>query len=227
LLGRLGTRAGVIPLAFHVDYFNDPWKDPFSDPQFSRREGLYSLLYVKANGISKEDYLYFTPMMMVDGRYPLLGSGSEAPGKARAAIDRALREPPDVTLALELADGDGPRQKELTVTVRPRAARAAGREVLIGVATYEDGIDTKVEAGELKGKTYHGHYTVRRLEVKPATPTKAKPAELAFPIELGEGWDAARCGVVVFAQDEATGRILQAERRPWTEARNSAGSAGR
>jgi hypothetical protein len=225
LLGTLGASDRVIPLAFHVDYFNDPWKDPFSDPAFSRREAQYSLIYDKAHKIGKQDYLYFTPMMMVDGRYPLLGSGGEAPGKARDAIEKALREPPEVTIELSLAEGGTPRRKALRVALRPRSTRSAGREVLVAVATYEDGLRTKVEAGELKGRTYHGHYTVRKLAVEPMTPGRAKPAERVFPVELGEGWDAAKCGLVVFAQDESTGRILQAERLRWPSASDPAVSA--
>ncbi len=51
----------VVPLAFHVDYFNDPWKDPFSDPQFSRREAEYSRIYHGINKNTKPDVLYLTP----------------------------------------------------------------------------------------------------------------------------------------------------------------------
>src|SRR5262245_56785390 len=70
LIGRLRTLGygpeRVVPLVFHGDYFNDPWVDPFSDPQFSQREAEYSRLYDRANGLGKPDYLYFTPMLMVD-----------------------------------------------------------------------------------------------------------------------------------------------------------------
>ena len=39
LLGALAEREGkIVPIAFHVDYFNDPWKDVFSDPLYSRRQ---------------------------------------------------------------------------------------------------------------------------------------------------------------------------------------------
>jgi hypothetical protein len=218
LLGTLGGNERVIPLAFHVDYFNDPWKDPFSDPAYSRREAQYSLIYNRQRKLNKPDYLYFTPMVMVDGRTPLLGSGGEAPGKARAAIRQALRDAPDVALAVAWREGGGPRRKDADITVRPRTARAEGREVLVGVATYEDRIATNVESGELRGKTYVGRYVVRRFEIRTATATRSRPAELGVPVELGEGWDAKRCGVVVFAQDEATGRIFQAARLPWDEA---------
>ena len=42
LVGRLGALGygpdKVVVLNFHVDYFNDPWADPFSDAAYSRRQ---------------------------------------------------------------------------------------------------------------------------------------------------------------------------------------------
>jgi hypothetical protein len=81
LLGQLAALGygpdRIVPLAFHVDYFNDPWKDRFSDRRFSARQWAY-------NGALKRKDLYFTPMLMIDGRFPMLGSDRKA---ARAALD--------------------------------------------------------------------------------------------------------------------------------------------
>ena len=39
MLGALGEQnRGIVLIAFHVDYCNDPWKDVFSDPLCSRRQ---------------------------------------------------------------------------------------------------------------------------------------------------------------------------------------------
>src|SRR5262249_21194539 len=36
MLGALAEKdRRIVPIAFHVDYFNDPWKDVFSDPLYS------------------------------------------------------------------------------------------------------------------------------------------------------------------------------------------------
>ena len=38
-LGALGEQIrGIVLIAFYVDYFNDAWKDVFSDPLCSRRQ---------------------------------------------------------------------------------------------------------------------------------------------------------------------------------------------
>ena len=46
MLGALAEQdRRIVPIAFHVDYFDDPWKDEFSDPQYSRRQMAYNRLY--------------------------------------------------------------------------------------------------------------------------------------------------------------------------------------
>ena len=205
----------VATLALHVDYFNDPWKDPFSDQLFSRREAEYSRIYHGINKNTKPDVLYLTPLMMVDGRFPLLGSGPESKAKLRAALDKALREKPEVSLGLSLKDAEAaPDRKSLAVTVRALSSKVADREMLIGVAIYEDLVSTRVESGELAGKTYVNHNVVRKLAVQSARP-RAKGATLDFPVELAQGWDPEKCGLTVFAQDEQSGRIYQAATLRW------------
>ncbi len=60
LLGALAEQdRGIVPIAFHVDYFNDPWKDIFSDPLYSRRQMAYNQLYAKPKNPGYG--LYYTP----------------------------------------------------------------------------------------------------------------------------------------------------------------------
>src|SRR6516164_7621907 len=48
VLGALAERdRRIVPIAFHVDYFNVPWKDVFSDPVYSRRQMAYNEIYTK------------------------------------------------------------------------------------------------------------------------------------------------------------------------------------
>ena len=56
VLGALAERdRRIVPIAFHVDYFNDPWKDVFSDPLYSQRQMTYNQLYTKPkNSESRE-----------------------------------------------------------------------------------------------------------------------------------------------------------------------------
>src|SRR4051812_33089417 len=49
MLGALAEKdRRIVPIAFHVDYFNDPWKDVFSEPLYSQRQMAYNQLYIKS-----------------------------------------------------------------------------------------------------------------------------------------------------------------------------------
>ena len=57
----------VIPLAFHVDYWNSGgWKDPFSKFQFTTRQENYSRILAE-----KEVY---TPQAVINGKFSFTGS---------------------------------------------------------------------------------------------------------------------------------------------------------
>src|SRR6516225_9055337 len=72
ILGALAEKERrIVPIAFHVDYFNDPWKDVFSDSLYSQRQMNYNQLYTKPK--NAEYGLYYTPMLMVDGQQSVNG----------------------------------------------------------------------------------------------------------------------------------------------------------
>ena len=123
ILGSLAEKdRRIVPIAFHVDYFNDPWKDVFSDPLYSRRQMTYNELYT---GPKNPDYgLYYTPMLMIDGVEPVNGRD---PASAEAAIRQALARKPAVGLEVALdVKGDG---LSGTATIKVTSRVAPGREV--------------------------------------------------------------------------------------------------
>ena len=93
-----------MPIAFHVDYFNDPWKDLFSDPLYSQRQMTYNQLYTKPKNAGYG--LYYTPMVMVDGVQSVNGRD---PATAEAAIRQALARKPAVGLDVDLELKDDAR----------------------------------------------------------------------------------------------------------------------
>jgi hypothetical protein len=210
LLGRLSDLGfgpdQVVPVNFHVDYFNDPWVDPFSDAAYSRRQLSY-------NAVQGRDDLYFTPMMMVDGRTPLLGSNRPA---ALAAIKSALKEPPGVALELAL-DRDG-GTRTLTAEVARLANGTAGRDLLVGVAVVEDRVTTKVLSGENACKTLVEPFTVRSFAHKIIRLERTGTKTLTLSLRLSADTVPGRCRVAVFVQDRANGKVYQAEALPWAEA---------
>lgn len=98
-LGELAKRPDIVPLAFHVDYWDHlGWKDPYARPENAKRQRSY----VAALGAR---YVY-TPQMVIDGRFQDVGSNrkriEELIAKAvaaRAAAPAIALNARDVTIA--------------------------------------------------------------------------------------------------------------------------------
>ena len=197
----------IVPISFHVDYFDTPWKDRFSDPNHSKREMSY-------NTALNRDDLYFTPMLMVDGRYPMLGSDQP---KALEALKRATADKPGASLsAVWKAGSKDPRKRTLEVNAGILAGSpAAGREVMVGVALYEDGVETDVKSGENQGKHLIERFAVRKFVWERFK--LDRPKTMSFPLGLGSDWNAAKCGAAVWVQDWSDGRVYQADRASWPD----------
>jgi len=76
LLARLQRQqpaagALIIPLSEHVDYWDGAsWRDPFSSPAFTARQGAY------VRALRAQDT--YTPEMVVDGQAEFVGSDEDA-----------------------------------------------------------------------------------------------------------------------------------------------------
>ncbi|MBK7768009.1 MAG: DUF1223 domain-containing protein [Sulfuritalea sp.] len=188
--GHAGYAGRVVPLAFHVDYWDRlGWADRFASPQYTQRQ------YAMA-GLARSRLVY-TPQFLRNGRdwrsaaSPLDGIGETRPG---------------ASIVLEIgAPGAGP----LTIGGEVSAANAAAETY---VALYENNLESQVRAGENSGKTLRHDYVVRRL-IGPLVPDREGRVSLRQQIALEPAWKLADLGVVAFVQDKTTGEILQALQR--------------
>lgn len=188
LLGKLARDPKVIPLSFHVDYWNYiGWTDPFSSKRWSERQQAYARAF-------RSNRLY-TPQLVVAGRTHL--NGSDEAG-ARKRIAEALAAPPAgrVTLAVE------PSPDRLKVKAGAQLARAVEGPLDLWVVVYEKGLVTKVGSGENASATLHNDYVVRRLEKALSLQGGADSAELV--LGLDKRWKRENLGVAAFLQDPKT-----------------------
>lgn len=152
--GKIAGRA-VLPLAFHVDYWDDlGWADPFASPAWSERQREYA----RALG---DDRVY-TPELVVAGRVGFVGSD-------------AVRAAQAITAA--------PTQQKLTATAtwdasHLRIEASAPPDAALIVAIYQDGTRTKVARGENRGETLANDRVVRKL-VRLAEPGKSGKQTIA------------------------------------------------
>ncbi len=184
-LSGLQGRSGVVTLAFHVDYWDNlGWKDRFAQPQFTQRQNAG----MRTNGAR----FAYTPQVVLDGR--------DTPAwHALPAIAPPASPVAPVDLQLDRA-ADG-----LTLTVSPHPN--APRSLSGYVAVVDDGLQTRVGAGENRGETLHQDAVVRQL--LPWTATGPQPSTLHFATTAPAEPGAARRWVAV-ATDGASGRPVQA-----------------
>jgi hypothetical protein len=220
LLGALAERdRRIVPIAFHVDYFNDPWKDAFSDPLYSQRQMAYNRLYTKPK--HPEYGLYYTPMLMIDGEQSVNGRDRAA---AEAAIRQALARKPAVRLdvALDLK-GDG-LSGTATIQVTSRSARAEKSPLLVCAVLREDGVVTDIPSGENAGKSLVARFPARQTKYEFIELDGKSPATQRFTFAIEPAWNRQNLRLAVFVQDKRTGAVHQAADLPW---RNSVGSSSR
>lgn len=140
LLRELAGRDDVLPLAFHVTYWNSlGWRDPFSLDLATARQRRYAAV------LGTEVY---TPQLVVDGRIDVVGSD-------RRGVAAALRQG---------ASAAGPsiaaRETNGTLEIDIAAAPGAGQVLVVG---YDPEHETHVGRGENAGRALTEANIVRSL----------------------------------------------------------------
>jgi hypothetical protein len=192
LLSKLAKDPRVIPLAFHVDYWNYiGWSDPFSSKAWTQRQESYARA-MRSNRV-------YTPQLVVAGRTHVVGSNE---AEVRRSISQALgAEPAGRVTVSAVPSPDG----RLKVQAGAKLVRAAGGPLDLWVAVYETGLSTKVGAGENASRTLANDFVVRRLEkalTLPGTAGSADTGELV--LGLDKRWNRQHLGVAAFLQDPRT-----------------------
>ncbi len=195
------TAQRLIPLSFHVDYWNHiGWRDPFSTAAWSDRQRAYSQAF-------REDTIY-TPQMVFNGRSHCVGSRRDCVEQelAEALAKRPLAE---VEVAV-----DAGSQGSWVATVDARWLEGSKPRPLALVAViFETGLSTAVKRGENARRTLDNDFVVRWLQqIDTLPPRQEASAHQTVTLELESGWRRDRLGVVVFLQDEQTREIVAAAR---------------
>jgi hypothetical protein len=138
-IGELAQRHDVLPLAFHVDYWDDlGWRDRFGLPAAVQRQRVYATA-LKLSSV-------YTPQVVIDGQHDFVGAD-------RSSISRALAgNRSGVPLALSLHDG------EVLVDLDARDKTAPCDVVLIA---YLRAAVSPIGRGENAGRTLKEFNIVR------------------------------------------------------------------
>lgn len=182
----------VIILAFHVDYWDyRGWKDPFGCSAWTVRQKAY----VESLSL---DTLY-TPQIVIQGRTQCLANEEDT---VAAAVRSAPRFP---SLTMK-ATFSKPSPETLQVALSgPLRSKVDSTGANVMVALFQSGLVSDIDKGENKGCIVANDYVVRRLEklatVKDIPAKKTVSGSINF--SLWEGFNPAKCGIVVFIQNSS------------------------
>ncbi len=186
ILGRLADQDNVIALGFHVNYWDRlGWPDPFATEAGTERQYAYSPALGRRN--------VYTPQMVVDGRYDVVGFDAE---RIKLAIAQA-----DAMSASRLAVGlewRGPSRLAFSLPAGEGEAR-------VHLVRFARKLDQDIERGENAGRHLSYSNVVREIvEV-----ARWDGAAMDGEIEVDTAQDKAG-GVALLVQDSRTMRMLGA-----------------
>jgi hypothetical protein len=184
--------ARVVPIAFHVDYWNDlGWPDAFSSPAWTDRQRRYD----RSTG------RIYTPQAVVQGEHECVGSDRRA---LRSAVETAGSRPVASmrVTATPLSTTDTVWHASVALSAVPASARAP---IDVTLVLVERGVVVDVLYGENGGKRLH-HAPLARDLVDGGT-VGLEGGAVEGDLRIPRGSHREKLSVVAFAT-EATGRVV-------------------
>lgn len=146
------SQPDIVVLEYHVDYWDDlqwgnagNWKDPYSQPAFSKRQRRYHQAQLSGrSGV-------YTPQLIINGATALVGSQERQIKKQLGKLN-----PPDISINWQVQDG----KLNAEFIGRGNSAKQGG----IWLARFIREATTVIPAGENNGKTLKNHHIVTELQ---------------------------------------------------------------
>jgi len=188
----------VVPLAFHVNYWDYiGWKDGFASDRATERQRE-----IQRSAGARHVY---TPQVVLGGRdFP----GWRSHASWSAALEALQRKPARVEIILTVRTD---RERGIEVASEVQASKGANvraDDLVVLVAATQNGLASRVTAGENRGERLAHDFVVRDF----ATHRGLGRAESRF--KPAPGWNLAQMSVAAFVQNVRTGEILQAVSTP-------------
>ena len=196
LPARKFTGDQVIPLAFHVDYWNQlGWTDPFSQAAFSARQHEQS----RRRGVS----FVVTPQLLLNGQDYRRGVLFD---DFAAKVKVINQSKPQADIRLKISRSGSAFVTAVDVSV---AGDAAQKRAQVYLALYENRLVTAVGAGENRGRVLNHDFVVRSLEGPLALDDQGNLSRV-HRFELDRPWKPQDTNIAVFVQHPHSGDVLQA-----------------
>lgn len=181
-------------LAFHVDYWDSlGWPDRFARHAYTQRQSRR----VRATGSTT----IYTPQVMLSSE---LGLHWYQPETVASVLSQVQGQPAKVRIEL----GARPEDSHWRVTVKATPVVPTRGSAELYLALYEDGLASKVKAGENGGATLHHDRVVRGFWGPWSLAANGAVQDLR--VILPADGRLAHSGLTAFVQDSANGETLQA-----------------
>lgn len=177
----------IIPLAFHVDYWNYlGWKDPFSKADFSKRQREYAYNFGADN--------VYTPQLIINGNHEILGSNENGIQKL---VAKELNPISNVTLEITSASISG---NQLLVNWKTNSIE---KNVTVNIALVKKKEVTQIKRGENVGLQQTSYNIVFDFREK----TLNANDNNAVAIDFNNSWKSEDFFVVAYLQKNHNGAI--------------------
>ena len=147
LLGELARRRDVLPLGFHISYWDSlGWKDPLSSPGSTERQKAYARRFT--------DGRVYTPQIVVDGTSEMVGSDRDAVMDALRGVRPAAIAPvsfADDRRSVAIGGGAGKGEIVLVRFVQRRTTNVGAGENTGRVANDFNGVESLTTLGAWDG----------------------------------------------------------------------------
>ena len=184
--------ADLVVLSEHVDYWDRlGWKDPFSSPVSTARQQDYTNKY-NLDGV-------YTPQLVVDGRYGVVGSDGR---EVTNAIQKAIREQ-KIPIAISEVSRNG---NQVTAHIELQAGQNfKGSRGVLFVAVADNRAESQVARGENSGRSL-AHVAVTRVLKQVGTIDLDSDTARDVALSVRPGANGSR--LVAFVQDPKSGHVL-------------------
>ncbi|MEZ5648555.1 MAG: DUF1223 domain-containing protein [Alphaproteobacteria bacterium] len=193
-LQTLAKRPDILALGFHVDYWDyGGWADPFAKPEYGQRQRDYATAF-------KDNFVY-TPLAVIQGSAPAVGSDQEA-------IDSLIRARKAATTTVPVILSGGPFGLKVDL---PAIDNGVPFTADIWLVRFDGERQTPVLRGENRGRQATDANIVRELLRVAEWNGNGLHFEVVLPKQTVPGpW-----GCAILVQAPHGGPILGAAKMTW------------
>lgn len=189
------TADRVVPLAFHVDYWNHiGWVDPYAQRGFSERQ--------RAQASRRRATFVYTPQFILNGQDYRRGLVFD---DLASQVKTINQDKPGADLKLSLTRSAAALETTVDATLKNGAQRTAQ----LYIALYENKLSSRVSAGENRGRTLEHDFVVREL-AGPFGFEAGSSAQVQHRFRIAPSWRGSELNVAAFVQHPLNGDVLQA-----------------